>query len=170
MQNIEVDNLKGILTVLKQPVSGSKDELVKRIRTVICKNKLISPLETEKPKAKAAKEEFLYFIVPDSDKGELKGKRAIKYDEENSDTKLSNWLKKYKGAYILSDKLDGISCQCYKNNFLTGNACFLDLSASLTIRPVWKDLPVINALAYYASISVTKKEVFIGFTPIINVI
>lgn len=72
MNSLPIDNLKGILTILKQPITGTKEEMVKRIKTTICKDKLISPLE--------AKEEFLYFTVPDEK--ELKGKRAVKYNNE----------------------------------------------------------------------------------------
>jgi NAD-dependent DNA ligase len=36
----------------------------------------------------------------------------IKEDEQKT---LDNWIEKYKGSYVVSDKLDGVSAQLYKN-------------------------------------------------------
>jgi len=79
---------------------------------------------------------------------------------------LSKWLKKYKGPYFLSDKLDGVSAQIYKNS--NGNLFLYsrgdgtegqDISHLLnfvTSKSVLKNLP--NGISVRGELIISKSD------------
>lgn len=77
------------------------DNMVEKLRELDPENKYLQKVGTERTN------EMVKLPYP---MGTLN-----KIQNEDEDNVLMRWKKTYKGNYILSDKLDGISCQCYKD-------------------------------------------------------